>query len=165
MATIKEQILEKIRGNELRMKPRAYFTLRLIALGLVASLILVLTVFIFNFIFFSMRVSGHAHLFRYGFSGIVIFLALFPWTLLFADLLLVILLEHLLRRFRFASRQPILYVFLVLLALAISAGIFIDRTSDINERLLHHADRDELPGALNEFYEGARRLPPPEFRI
>lgn len=164
MTTLKEKLLHKIDSHELRMKPKRYFVMRLVALAIVAGLVLAVTVFLFNFIFFSMRVSGHAQLFRYGGAGFFVFLKLFPWLLFATDILLVILLEKLLRRFRFAYRQPVLYLFLALFAFGIAAGLFLDRISDVNERLLNHADRDELPGLINNLYRGARRLPPGEFR-
>ncbi|MDB5194683.1 MAG: hypothetical protein JWN50_697 [Parcubacteria group bacterium] len=163
--TIKENILHKIKENKLSMRPRAYFLLRMVLVALLGLVILLVSVFLFNLIFFSMRVSGHAHLMSYGPSGIAIFLRLFPWPLLIVDVLLLMLLEHLLRRFRFAYKQPILYFFFAILALAISVGLLIDRSSDVNDRMLRHADVNDLPGPFNNFYEGARRLPPPEFRV
>jgi len=165
MANLKDSILQKIKENEVRMKPKAYFTARMIALAAVALLILVLTVFIFNFIFFSMRVSHHMSLMRSGGHGFLLFLALFPWTLLLADVALIALLENLLRRFRFAYRHPALYIFLILLAVGISAGLVLDRHTPLNDHFLRRADEHGLPGPMNQFYEGARRLPPPGYRV
>ena len=164
MTSLKDKILEKIESRELSMKPRYLFGLRLALMVLVALLVLVFSVFIFNFIFFSIRVSGHMALLSFGLRGVGAFVLNFPWGLLIIDVLLVVLLEKMLRHFRFAYRSPVLYLFFAILALAISAGLVIDRSSDVNDRMLHRVESGErgLP-FFAPIYRGARRPWPEGF--
>lgn len=157
MSSLKEEILADIREHKVSIKPKWRFGLRLTGILALSALILFLSVFLFNFMFFSIRVSHHHWLLSLGMAGIWAFLINFPWPFLFADIILIILLELLLRNFRFGYRSPTLYLFLAILALAISAGILIDATSDINERLYDRAEKHELFEPLQPFYEHARR--------
>lgn len=163
MDKLQEKILQKIREGEVVMRPRIYFTLRALALMLVALAVLVLSVFICNFIFFTLRLNGHESLLgRPG--GIMLFLRFFPWGLLAIDAALIFLLEWMLRSFKFAYQKPTLYLALALVATVISAGFVLDRGTPFNDRVLMRADRGGLPPPFVQIYEGSRRPLPPEFR-
>ncbi len=163
MGNLKENILNKIRAHDLTMKPKLHFTLRLVAFGVLAVLIFVTSTFIFNFIFFTIRVSEHFELLGYGFRGVVVFVTLFPWGLLLVDVFLVLLLERVLRKFRFGYRSPILYLFLGLLALGAAIGLAVDRDTPVNDILMRRAHEHMLPRPINGFYENAHRPFPAEF--
>ena len=155
---LKNRLLQDIRAGEVEMTPRIYFVLRLAGLAATALATLVVTVFLFNFIFFMLRVSGNEALLGFGPQGWRAFVWFFPWHLLIIDGLLIVLLQHLVRQFRFGYRVPILYVVAGLLALAFALGFALDRGTPLNDRL--HEGRAHLPLPMRDFYEGVRRQPP-----
>ena len=142
------------------MRPKIYFTLKVAALIVVALSVLVVSILLFNFILFTLRISGHESLLSFGPRGLLIFIQLFPWELLFIDIVLVTLLEWLLRQFRFGYKMPVLYLLTGIFVVTVFAGLLIDRGTRINDDLLGRADRHELP-LIGEFFEHARRPPPP----
>ena len=148
--SLKDSVLEKIRTNATPMRSGSYFALKVIALSFVTILVLVLSVAICNFVFFSI-----------GLNGPFVFLELFPWWLLILDGILIVLLEWLLRKFRFGYRSPILYLFLGILVLVISLSLLIDRETSFNDDLLHSADQHQLPPPFRNFIEDERQQPPP----
>ncbi len=124
-----------------------------------AFVVLVLSVFIFNFILFSIRINSHDSLLGFGPAGLETFIYIFPWALFFIDVALVFALEALVRRFRFAYKIPVLYLLAALLLATLAMAFIIDRGTDVNDRLLHRADRNELP-FVGELLEHARRPMP-----
>ncbi|HVV15065.1 MAG TPA: hypothetical protein VHD55_01530 [Candidatus Paceibacterota bacterium] len=157
--TMQEAVLRRIRADELSMRPRAYFALKMAAIMLVALAALLISVFIFNFILFGIRINSHDSLLGFGPRGIGAFLYFFPWNLLLIDVGLVLLLQWMLRWFRFGYKTPVLYLLLGILAATAAAAVLIDRGTDFNDRLLHRADRHELY-FFGDFFEGARRPMP-----
>lgn len=153
---MKEIILKRIGSEHVAMRSRFYFGLRLAAVIGVAALVLLVSVAISTFILFSVRVSGHNTLLHFGSRGIITFIHVFPWFLVVVDGLLVLLLESLLRRFRFGYRSPILYLLLGLVALSVALGLFLDRGTPLNDALFDRAHHHGLPAPLEGFYQNAR---------
>lgn len=158
---LKDAILEKIRNKELGMHPRYYFLLRVAALALVSAASLVVSVFILNFILFSIRISSQDVFLNFGPRGFGAFLSFFPWELLVADVALIAVLLWLIRRFKFGYKSPLLYTILGVVVLTLGFGFALDRTTGVNEHFLREADEHRLPRPLGDFYGHARRPPPP----
>jgi len=158
-SNLKEQLLKDIRSGEVAMRPRYFFILKIAVLTTVASAVLVVSIFIINFILFGVRINHHQELLGFGSKGLLAFLRVFPWFLLLLDVALVILLEYLLRRFKFGYKIPALYLLGGLLAGTLLAGFALDRGTYFNDRMLERSRH--LPPGLGHFYEGARRPPPP----
>lgn len=156
----KERILQKIRSQEISMRPKLYFTLQLSALAAVAFLILVFSVFIFNFLLFTIRINSHDALLGFGPRGFAAFLYFFPWELLALDIALIVALQWMLRTFKFGYQTPAAYLLLGLLAASALFGFALDRGTVLNDRFLDEADRHEL-GPFNDLYGHARRPLPP----
>ena len=154
-----QKVLDKIRARELSIRPRFYFTLKSIALITVAVLTLLLSVTIGSFILFSIRTSYVTSLLGFGPSGLAIFLTLFPWPLLFLDIASIVLLEWMLRKFRFGYRSPLLYLLFGLLILILSVSSLIDN-GHVSDFLLRGA-RDRGVPIAGDFYDRGRRPPPP----
>jgi len=159
--TLKEKILSTINAKGLSMHPKYYFWLRVAAITVVSVAALLISVFIFNFILFSIRLNSHDAFLSFGPRGWGAFLYFFPWELLTLEVVLVGLLLWLLRQFRFGYQSPLLYMLLGLFIITFAAGLMLDRTTGINERFLRDADNRRLPPPFNEFYGHARRVPPP----
>lgn len=159
-SNMKDAVLAQIREQKVSMRPKLYFTLKAVAVLVVAGVILLVTVGIFNYISFSERVNGHESLLMFGPRGILLFLAIFPWPLLILDILLVVLLESLLRRFQFAYRRPVLYLILLFAVGAFALGVVLDRATHFNDDLLQRIDHKQLPPPLGFLYVDARRPAP-----
>lgn len=159
---LRDQILLKIKGQEIAIKPRMYFTLRVALLGILTAIMLSATVLIFNYILFVLRLNAHTALLGFGEVGFLRFLKFFPWYLLALNIGCIAILEVLIRSFRFGYRAPILYGIALLIAIAGAVGTTLDRATPLNDRLLERAERRELPQPLNIMYVRARREPPPD---
>lgn len=171
--TLKDRILREIRSGEVSMRPRAYFALKIAALVVVALAALGVSIFLFNFIAFSIRINSQDALFLMGPRGWGAFFAFFPWTLLALDALLVLALEWLVRRFSWGYKVPMLYLLAGLAVLTIGTGVLMDRATPLNDRLWH-AHRG-LPPPFGDLYRSARHHdvddslrqfgipPPPDF--
>jgi len=151
-------ILERIKNNELMQKPKLYFHLKLVVLILLLVVVGVVSIFLASFILFSVNASGHASLIHFGMTGWQAFLIFFPWELALTEVVLLILLEHLLRSFRFAYKTPILYLFLGVMALMLAGGAVLEHTP-LHTKILQRADRELLPPPIGRFYEDTRRPP------
>ncbi len=159
---LKETILHKIGSKEVTMRPRLYFAVR-IALVVVLSIVtLLLSIFIINLVFFSLRVSSHLMLLGFGLRGVLSFLHLFPWLPLIGDIFFLVVLVKLLRKFSFGYRMPILYLLGCIFLFSLGAGLALDKETTMNDRLFIRAERNELPAPLGSLYMHARRLPAPE---
>ncbi len=100
---------------------------------------------------FSIHESGELLLLGFGEKGLRALTALFPWLTLLLAFGAILLLEWLLRYFKFGYRISMLRIFLTLTAIAITGSILINLTP-LHARLLERADHDTLPviGAIYE---------------
>ncbi len=154
---LKNKLLATIRSGEVTMKSRAYFIGRtLLTAGIAVSALLV-SVFIINFISFSIRINQHEALLGFGGSGLLRFFTFFPWHLLVIDAVLLLLLQRLLRSFRRGYQTPLLYLIGGILVLSLSLGILIDLSTPLNDRAFKN--RGALPPPFGKIYGGAKRLP------
>jgi hypothetical protein len=155
----RDEILARIRRDGIAMKPRLFFTAHIVATALTAVAVLAVSIFIFNFILFSIRINSHDAFLSFGPRGIEMFFRFFPWIFLFADIGLIVLLETLVRKFRFGYRLPIVYLVGGILVLTVFFALILDRGTSFNDRLMDRAGDHRLPPPLNDLYSGARREP------
>jgi hypothetical protein len=153
------RVLEKIRAHQVTMRPRVYFTLKTVAFAAVALLALLLSVSIGCFILFTLRTSYETSLLGFGPSGLFIFLRLFPWPLLILDIACIILLEWMLRKFRFGYRSPLLYLLFGILVVILSVSGVLDN-DHVSDFVLRGAHDRGVP-IVGDFYDQGRRPPPP----
>jgi len=159
--SLKEKVLGRIQSKKLSMHPKYYFWLRVAALVVVSLLVLLISIFIFNFLLFSVRISSNDAFLGFGPRGWQAFLTFFPWDLLAVDAVLVAVLLWLLRQFKFGYKNPMLYVLLGICVLTVGAGVVVDQTTGINERFLKDAHEHRLPPPLVGLYGRADRMPGP----
>lgn len=145
-------ILEKIKNNKARMRPKWYFILSaaLIAAGLILATLALL--YLASFILFILRQTGIWFLPTFGLRGIGALLISFPWLLVLVGIVFVILLEALVRRYSFAWRKPLLYSLLGIIIFVTFASLIVSKTS-LHEGLFKRARRGELPFA-GSLYRG-----------
>jgi hypothetical protein len=153
---IKDELMERIRSGTVEMHSSSYFALRVGALFFCVVLALIISVFIFNFIFFSFRLSEQSELLGFGPRGLLFFLLIFPWKLLVLDGALLFAAERLLRQFRLGYRHSVSALLLSLLILTCAFGFALDRGTSLNDDMLERAHHHVL-GPAGEFYEAAPR--------
>lgn len=156
----KDRVMHDIETNHIESYSRAHFVLRMVLLIIVLIITMIVSVLILNFVFFGLRVSGRGSLLDFGWQGLLIYFEAFPWLLLCIDILLVAALAWLVRMFRFGYRVPVVYMVLGLFVLTLGFGFVLDRTTGVNDMLLHEADEHHLPGPFGLLYEDARTRPP-----
>lgn len=155
--SIEKNVLEKIQSGEVKMRSKTYFALKVALLVIVALLVLVTSALLVSFMIFSLRVSGRLFLLGFGGRGLVAFFLTFPWFILLADILFVVLFERLLNHFKFGYRTPLLYTLGASALIIILAGFGLDRIS-LHEALFQEAASHHL-GPMGGLYTDVR-LPP-----
>jgi hypothetical protein len=155
-----DDVLKKIQEGEVHMTPKAFFTVKVIALVLTILALLVTSGFLVSYIIFSIKASGQAFLLGFGGQGFLLFFLLFPWMLLAADIILWIILEWFLRDFKICYRYPLSYVFLAVLVISVFLGIAINATP-LHDLIMRRAEQKKIP-VVGGFYDHLRR-PPREF--
>lgn len=148
---IQKNVLERIHRGEISMRSKIYFLLRIILISTASALILIGSLFVLSFSFFSIHASGVQFLLEFGERGLLKFIILFPWTSFFISLILFMILEFLIRRITPVYRYPLLRIFLWILAIGIIGSVLVNLTP-LHSFLLSEADKDQLP-ILGPWYE------------
>lgn len=126
--SIKESIVKKIKEGDIKMKPKAYFTLKngLLIIGIILTAFLLL--YLISFILFILHVNGIWFLPGFGWRGIGSFLFSFPWLILLIIVSLIVILEVLVKKFSFSYKNPLIYSIIGILAISIIGGTFLFKT-------------------------------------
>jgi hypothetical protein len=155
---IKSSVLEKIQTGKINMRPRSYFLLEVASLMFVAFLTLITSSLLISFIIFSLVSSGKLFLFGFGARGFLMFFSVFPWPMLIVEIALIVLLEWLIKKFKFGYRSSLSRLVFFILLVSIAIGTIID-ISPLHNVLQRKAERRSLP-IVGSFYRGIRRPPP-----
>ena len=155
---IKSLVLEKIQTGKISMRPRFYFMLKVVSLVFVSVLTLLTSSLLVSFIIFSLVSSGKLFLFGFGFRGFLIFFLLFPWPLLLIEIALILLLEWLIKKFKFGYRTSLSRLVFVILLMSIVMSVLIIITP-LHDGLQHRAEKRSLP-FVGDYYRGIRRPAP-----
>ena len=130
---LKEKIIHDIESGSLSPKPRwkeiGYSVLTIV----LVSAIFALTVAVFVYLFHALRAAGLSSLLGFGWRGIILFLFLVPWGLIAIDILFVMLLMRVIKRFEIGWKVPRLYLAVFFLVTAFTAGYVLDRP--MNDRM------------------------------
>lgn len=139
---LKEMIMQKIQTGEVSMKSKKYFLLHTIAFVLLCIFIFITTIFLISYTLFSIMGSGQLLLLGFGWKGTSEFFILFPWYIFLLDILLLIILDVVIRKFRFGYHVPIVYIFFGLTAVLVCIG-YIVSVSSFHKRLLYKTEHKE----------------------
>jgi hypothetical protein len=155
---IKDIVLEKIQTGKINMRPRFYFVLQVASLIVVAVVVLLISSLLFSFIIFSIITSGKLFLLGFGARGFWIFFILFPWPLLIIEVTLIILLEWLIKNFKFGYKSSLSRLVFAILLISIFVSVIIVITP-LHSTLQNRAEQQNLP-ILGDYYRNIRRPPP-----
>lgn len=157
--TMKDQILQKINMQELSMRPKSSFIWKIAIVVFLTIVVFIISVFICNFILFHIIESGRGALLEFGPRGYISFLRFFPWTLLLADIALIMGLQSLLKTFEFGYKRPGIYLAAGLVIVVLASGLIVSMSTPLNKELQRQSQIGHLPRPVGEFYDQARRPP------
>lgn len=151
-ATLTDKIIGRLKGGQVKMRPRIYFILRIVLIILITLFIALTALYLVSFIFFSLRASGVWFLPGFGWPAAGAFFSSLPWLLILVAFVLIVVLELLVKHFAFAYRRPILYSILAILVFAFLGSFIIGQTS-FHPNLFWKAREGKLP-MVGGFYRG-----------
>lgn len=152
---LKEKVLDRIKSGNVHMKSKAHFVLKIFLIVFVVILILVVSAFIISYVIFSLKTSGQFSLLGFGTRGVMNFIIGFPWLIFLADCLLLVVLDYLLKNFRFGYHSPKVYLFLGTFAFIMGIGLIIELTP-LHGTILRLTEEKHLP-FFDGFYGGIRK--------
>lgn len=141
---IKEEVLKKIQEGDVKMKPKSVFVIKAGILVLVSFFVFVFCVMLVSYLIFSLGLGGHLYLITFGKRGLLSFIMVLPWYLLVFSALSLIILDYLIRRFRFGYHSPVIYLFIGTLFTVTLLGTFVNFTS-LHRELMKIARNRPIP--------------------
>ncbi len=151
---IKEEVIKKIESGEIHMTSKAYFVFKLVVLAFLVVLIFFTSIFLLSYILFSLSAGGHFFLLRFGVEGVYNFFVTLPWFFLVINVLLVLLLDRLLKSFKFGYKSPALYLFIGTFVFVTLLSTLVNYTS-FHGTMERRAYENKLPLG-NDLYSGTR---------
>jgi hypothetical protein len=122
-----KKVMTQIEKKGVRMRPRLYFVLGSVLLGIGLGMAVVFGAFFFNLAFFRLRVHEPLGFLWFGQFGLRPFFFTFPWLRLFLAFIFIILGIVLLRRYEISYKKSFLVLAISLVILVLTAGFLIDR--------------------------------------
>lgn len=124
---IEKNIIEKIKKDEIKMKPRYYFVFGslFITLGMMVSFIF--SAFFINLISHRIRMLKMAEYLPMGAPGRIMFIQRFPWHFLFIALALIALGAWLLKMYDISYRKSFLAILVGIFITVVCAGLVVDK--------------------------------------
>lgn len=156
---IKNYILDKIKRGDIKKIPKFIFDLKKILWASFAFIIFLIILFLGSFILFVLQFSGLMSLPNFGIFGFQLLMGNFPWILLSLFLILILVLEALVSRYKFSYKKPLIYSFLIVIAVVSCASFFAWKTS-LQERIYQNFKNDTF---LQYFYNQYLNPPPDVF--
>ena len=148
-SSIHERVESAIRSGQVKARSRFVIGLQILSVLLTAAAALSVSVLTLSFVLYSVFESGEAFLLGFGWSGIGIFLLLFPWTLLAIALLCIVLFQWRLSYLVPSYRVPLVILFGLLLVGVIGLGYLF---TPLHTSLSKHIHEKNVP-LLDELYE------------
>ncbi len=140
---LQEKILQSIKSGELKPRSKWYFYSQSIVLAGVLILAGLLLLFLGSLIVFSLQQNGAWYSLGFGFYGFKILFVSLPWLLILAVVVLLVLVERLLKHYKFSYRQPLLYSF-VTVGLVFAVGTILVSRVHLHEELFMQAREHKL---------------------
>lgn len=158
--SLRHGVMDAIKRGKVQMRPRWHFVLvsTLAALGVGIALLTLL--YIVSLSVFILRDSGAWFAPSFGGRGWFSLLRSVPWLLVFFTVVFIVVIEVLVRRYRFVYRKPLLLSVVGIIVVILAGGVAIANTS-FHRRMAFYAQHQELPPPLGLPYGGFFRMPPP----
>lgn len=149
---IEEKVLKEIENGEVKMRPRAYFTIRKAMDALLGLIVLLLVVYLVSFLVFALRESGVWYEPAFGGAGWAAFFFSLPWALIALIAIFFVALAIMMSRSSVGYRWPIVYSLVGAICLIGAANLLIINTS-INNAIFGGGVHEEIP-IVGRYYSG-----------
>lgn len=118
--SLKESVLDRIRSEHIRIRPKWSFILKAFLVGLFCIILVLTTLYLGSFILFMMLENGIWDAHEFGVPGIHLLLTSLPWLLIGLLCILMLILEILVRKHSLGYHQPL---FITTIGIIIMVGI------------------------------------------
>ncbi|MFH1129631.1 MAG: hypothetical protein V1686_02765 [Patescibacteria group bacterium] len=125
--SIKDRILNEIKKGDLKMHPKFTYALKAIFMVATIIILIMIVVFLISFMVFSLKNNGAQFLITTGFMGVLYLIYSLPWVFVSVTLFAILLIEYLVKRFKFAYRRPLIYSLLIVLIFSTACGVLMHR--------------------------------------
>lgn len=126
-STIRDNILNKINKEEIKMTSRQYFLMKWLTLSVTSLFFLGIAIYLFAYVTFLFFDNGLIYIPFSSATGLSSFIIEVPWTLVFLGLLSVFLFSITSKTFYKIYRKPFLtFFFSILMIIVISHIIFVE---------------------------------------
>jgi hypothetical protein len=147
-------VMKKIKSKKLKMKPRAYFVLGSMLMGVGIVGVLLITVFLTSAIFFRLRMGGAMDYLGFGRPGLRFFVRSFPWKVIGLALISFLGGSWMLKKHDKAYKVSLGWLVLGAVITVVGLGFFVDKVG-VNERL---EKRRELKSLYDTRFEGREEM-------
>jgi hypothetical protein len=124
---ISTKVMEQISGGGVKMKPKAFFALASIMLGISFGLLLVLSIILISFLSFRLRFGESWQFLQFGISGLRPFITNFPFIYIVLLVVIMALGIRVLKQYDFSYRHNWWAIVLGLVSLILTIGIAVDQ--------------------------------------
>lgn len=155
---IKEDILQKIKEGQIKMRPKIFFVIKTGFLILLFLALLFFTTYLISFIVFLMRASGLWFLPRFGFEGFRILFGALPYLLIILALTLIVFSEFFAKHFAFVYKRPVVYSLLGIIFIVLILGIGTAFTP-MHAGILQKVNENNIP-FIKPFYNQVPNMRP-----
>lgn len=139
---LSKQVVQEIKRREVKMRPRLYFVLGSILLGLGLAGAIIIAIFFLNLFVFRLRVQGPLNC----------------WTVLLASVVGIVIGLALLKRFEFSYKKNFLILAIALIVVVGILGFLLDRVG-FNERMRRYRRTRPFYEQLDDPRIKGRRFP------
>ncbi|MFC1710165.1 hypothetical protein ACFL0F_00700 [Patescibacteria group bacterium] len=123
---ISDKVMKDIKADKVKMKPKVYFILGSVILGVSLAFLILFTSFFIHLLMYRVRVNTPQAFLGFGRMGLTPFLLNFPWIQLGLVAGGLIIGLYLLKRYDFSYKRNIWVITLVVVTLLVSLTYLID---------------------------------------
>lgn len=129
---IKQNILDKIKNEEVKMTPKQFFFMKWLTLFITSIFFLVLAIYSIAYVIFLFVDNGLMQIPLFSESGIVDFMIEIPWTLVLLGLISVFLFSITSKTFYKIYRKPFLTFFFSIFMIIVLSHLILLETGGMN---------------------------------
>jgi cellulose synthase/poly-beta-1,6-N-acetylglucosamine synthase-like glycosyltransferase len=145
MNEIKNKIIERIKTENIRMKPRWHFVLQGALLFFSVMVLLLILIYLFSFLILFVNSESFIKMPLHEVRDYINLTESLPWIIILFSVIGFIIVETLVNKFEFAHRKPFLYSFILILIIIVMFGYIF------GNKKYHMPIRDRQP--FNLMYE------------
>ena len=130
---IENKIMDKIKDGRIKLKSKYIFWAEKLGLGTAFTLSVILSILFFNLILFYLKETDNLKYLSFGKFGIFAFLESFPYLLVIAFILLIILAGYLITKSDASYKKPFGQIIIVMISIIMFFGVILTFTNISNQ--------------------------------